>query len=106
MRKLGVNYIVIGRNTTLKYDEIDKAILEKHEIIVNCTPLGSYPKTYEHPNLPYKYLNTKHLLFDLIYNPSETKFIKLGKLQKCCVKNGLEMLKIQANLSWDIWNSK
>ncbi|MBE51220.1 MAG: shikimate dehydrogenase [Flavobacteriales bacterium] len=106
MRKLGINHIVIGRNTELTYDDIDKEILEKYEIIVNCTPLGSYPKLYEYPNLPYKYLNTKHLLFDLIYNPSITEFIKLGKRQKCCVKNGLEMLEIQANLSWDIWNSK
>ena len=74
-------------------------------IIVNTTPLGMTPDIKNYPKIPYEALTEKHLLFDLIYNPKETLFLKYGRVNKACTKNGFEMLQIQAETSWNIWNT-
>ena len=74
-------------------------------IFVNASPIGTYPNILEAPNIPYKYLNSKHLLFDLIYNPKETEFLKRGKLYGSKTSNGLKMLKYQADKSWELWST-
>ena len=77
---------------------------DSHKVIINTTPLGSYPNINSFPKIPYDYLGKDHLLFDLTYNPQETKFLEYGKAKGATIKNGLEMLKIQAEESWKIWN--
>ena len=74
------------------------------QIIVNATPVGMYPRANEYPNIPYEYLTPNHLLYDLLYNPDTTLFMKKGADKGAIVKNGLEMLLLQAFASWDIWN--
>ena len=101
---LGIKYITANRNTSFDYLDLTKEVTEKHDIIINTTPEGSFPKINEFPKIPYAYLNESYLLFDLIYNPKETKFISYGKKVNAKTKNGLEMLQIQAEESWNIWN--
>ena len=79
--------------------------IKNTDIIVNASPIGTYPNILEAPNIPYKYLNSKHLLFDLIYNPKETEFLKRGKLYGSKTSNGLKMLKYQADKSWELWST-
>ena len=88
----------------MSYEEIDAKTMQEHLLIVNTTPLGMYPNTNECPNIPYSFLTKAHLLFDLVYNPEETLFIQNGLRQNASVKNGLEMLHLQAEESWAIWN--
>ena len=78
---------------------------KKHKIIVNCTPLGTSPATEKCPDIPYQFLNDKHLLYDLIYNPEVTTFLQKGKEKGATIKNGYEMLQLQAEESWRIWNN-
>ena len=104
LKKLGIKYKTVNRNTNFCYSDLTKEMIEYYTIIINATPEGSYPKIEKYPNIPYEYLNKKHLLFDLIYNPKETKFLTYGKSRGAKIKNGLEMLKIQAEESWNIWN--
>jgi shikimate dehydrogenase len=86
------------------YSEIDSETLKKNKLIINCTPLGKFPEVNLFPPLPYEFLDSENFLFDLNYNPSETKFLQLGKMQGCTLQNGLEMLHLQAEASWNIWN--
>jgi shikimate dehydrogenase len=79
-------------------------IIQSHTLIVNTTPLGMYPNVNEAPHIPYDLLNSEHYLYDLIYNPEETLFLKKGKESGAHIKNGLEMLVLQAEKSWEIWN--
>ena len=104
LNKLGIKYKTVSRNTRFDYYNITKEITNSYTIIINTTPLGSYPNINNYPLIPYEYLTKNHLLFDLIYNPKETKFLSYGKAQHAQTKNGLEMLKIQAEESWNIWN--
>lgn len=94
-----------GKNGALRYEELTPEIMADHLVIVNCTPLGMYPKVNFCPNIPYDQLTPKHLLYDLLYNPNETLFMKKGQEQGAVTKNGLEMLLLQAFISWNIWNS-
>mgnify|MGYP001200217509 CR=1 FL=1 len=103
--KLNIDFQLISRNSKLDYHNITKEILEFVDIIVNCTPLGTYPKINEYPTIPYSLLNSKHLLYDLVYNPKQTKFLTFGLEKNCIIKNGEEMLSLQAEKSWEIWNS-
>ena len=105
LNKLNMKFKVVSRGSLMDYSDLSKEIIEKNEIIINCTPVGTYPNHNEYPPIPYKYLNPKHLLFDLVYNPSQTKFLSFGLKYNSEIKNGLEMLKIQADESWKIWNS-
>lgn len=87
----------------LAYDEINEAVLAKHQLIVNTTPLGTFPKVDNCPDIRYDKLSSNHLLLDLIYNPEKTLFLTKGEAQGCAIKNGLDMLKVQAEKSWDLW---
>jgi shikimate dehydrogenase len=90
----------------ITYEEISPKILEQYTVIVNTTPVGMYPKIDDCPHIPYELLTPDHLLYDLLYNPDETLFMRKGKEQGATVKNGLEMLLLQAFASWEIWNRK
>lgn len=81
----------------------EPSILREHRLIINCTPLGTYPKVDTCPDLPYSNLESSHLLYDLVYNPEETLYLHHGRLAGCATKNGLEMLHLQALAAWDIW---
>ncbi len=86
------------------YNSLTEAIINKFQIIINCTPLGTFPEIDLHPDIPYEGITDSHLLYDLIYNPSETKFLKLGKSQGASICNGSDMLKFQAEKAWEIWD--
>lgn len=105
LKKINVQYKTVNRNSSFDYSEINKKTIESHDIIINTTPLGTPPEIKKYPDIPYKYINKKHLLFDIVYNPKETKFLKFGKKNNAFTINGLQMLKIQAEESWRIWNS-
>lgn len=87
------------------YEELNEHILNAFKLIVNCTPLGIYPKIEEFPNIPYQFVSEQHLCYDLIYNPEETLFLKKSKEHGATIINGLNMLKLQADKAWEIWNS-
>ena len=107
--KMGVEYKFVSRskksNEVLTYDELTKEIIEEYTIIIDSTPLGTYPEVDTCPNIPYQHLSENHLLYDLTYNPEITKFLKLGKDKGAQIKNGYQMLELQAEKSWEIWNS-
>ena len=81
-------------------------ILKEYTVIVNCSPVGMYPKVDQCPSLPYECLTASHLLYDIVYNPTTTLFMKRGAEQGATVKNGIEMLERQAIASWEFWNAK
>jgi len=106
--KMNIKFKFVSRKVTegmFLYSMLNKQILDEYTIIVNSTPLGTHPNIEESPNIPFQFINNKHLLFDLIYNPEETKFLSEGKKRGAIIKNGLEMLQLQAEKSWEIWNS-
>jgi shikimate dehydrogenase len=88
------------------YSELNEHFINAFKLIINCTPLGLYPKIEECPNIPYEFITSEHLLYDLIYNPEETLFLKKGKEKGAITINGLNMLKLQADKAWEIWNTK
>lgn len=85
------------------YNELNEYVLSAFKLIVNCTPLGLFPVVEKCPDIPYQYLTSEHLMYDLIYNPEETLFLKKGKVQGAVTINGLNMLKLQADKAWEIW---
>ena len=91
---------------TIEYSHITADTIKEYNVIVNCTPCGMYPHADECPNLPYDAMDSHTLLYDLIYNPDETLFMKKGKEHGAVVKNGLEMLLLQAFASWQFWNDE
>ena len=105
LKTLNIEYKIVSRKSLFDYSDISIKSIGYYDVIINTTPLGTYPKTADFPQIPYKQLNENHLLFDLIYNPIESTFLRLGKTRNCSIKNGLEMLEIQAESSWNIWNS-
>lgn len=105
---MGFDYQYVSRTKTetiLSYSDLDRNIISNHLLIINCTPLGTFPKVQEFPNIPYQFLTSDHLLFDLIYNPRETEFLKMGHAKGARVANGLKMLEYQAKKAWSIWKS-
>lgn len=107
--KMGINFQQVSRNrsdNSLAYGDLTREIIEAHKIIINTTPLGTFPKVEECPPLPYQYLSSRHLLYDLVYNPAVTTFLNHGLTHHCHIKNGLEMLHLQAEKAWEIWNGK
>lgn len=107
LKQLGIQTQLVSRSATanqLSYDQLQPARYETHHIIVNTTPLGMSPSIETYPPLHYNHLNETHLLYDLVYNPDETRFLQFGKQQGCLTKNGLEMLHLQAEEAWRIWN--
>ncbi|MGD9931069.1 MAG: shikimate dehydrogenase [Mangrovibacterium sp.] len=110
LEKLGIAYVSASIEAELfdneiRYEQIDSQLLKDHLVIINATPLGTFPKVDTCANIPYEHLTADHVLFDLVYNPEETLFMKKGKAQGAAVKNGLEMLHLQAIKAWEIWNS-
>ena len=109
LKSLGLQTVFVSRYErpeTIQYEKITPDIIKEYSVIVNCTPCGMYPHVDECPNLPYDAMNTHTILYDCIYNPDETLFMKKGKQYGATVKNGLEMLLLQAYASWDFWNEK
>ncbi len=108
LKKLTIDYKIVSRTATsegmIRYEDINEEIIKEYTIIINSTPLGTYPKTEEAPSIPYKFLTSKHYLFDLVYNPPLTKFLQLGKERGTTIQNGYDMLTIQAEENWKIWN--
>jgi len=102
--KNGINFKVFSRNLKLKFSDITEEVILKNEIIINTTPLGMHPNSNTFANLPYNAINTKHLLYDLVYNPKESQFLKKGRRMGAQIKNGIQMLNLQAKESWKIWN--
>lgn len=109
LQQLGIAYKVVSRvlhgNSSLTYNDLDRNILEQHFLIVNTTPMGMYPYTDSCPDIPYQFLSQKHILYDLVYNPARTLFLQKGEERGTAIKNGEEMLLLQAEESWRIWNS-
>jgi shikimate dehydrogenase len=107
LHKMGIKTQYVSRKkglNNLTYDDLTEKILKDHKLIVNCTPLGTHPDVHQKPNLKYAQLTSAHVLFDLIYNPTETAFMKAGKKAGAKVGNGENMLVAQAEASWHLWN--
>jgi shikimate dehydrogenase len=108
LKELGIDFKFVSRSpkeNQFTYTDLNKDIIEKHTVLVNCTPLGTFPNIEEKPNIPYQYIGAEHLLFDLIYNPDKTAFLLEGESRGAQIKNGDKMLELQAEKSWEIWNS-
>ena len=109
LKSLGLETVFVSRYRrpeTICYEDITPEVIKEYNVIVNCTPLGMFPKTEECPALPYEAMDEHTILYDLIYNPDETLFMKKGAERGANVKNGLEMLLLQAFASWEFWNGK
>jgi shikimate dehydrogenase len=106
LEKLHIEYSYVSRNknTNYTYNTLTTEIIKEHHIIINCTPLGTFPEIEEYPNIPYDGISNEHLLYDLIYNPKETTFLKKEKKQGAQIINGIKMLELQAEKAWRIWN--
>lgn len=108
LKDLGISYRFVSRSAKdarqMSYKQLTPEHINTHQIIINATPLGTFPDIEACPDIPYKALDETHILFDLIYNPEQTKFLRLGKGQKARTINGSQMLKYQAEKSWRIWN--
>ncbi len=105
-KKLGLETLFVSRSARegmITYEEVTAEVLKEYEVIVNCSPVGMFPHVDECPALPYEAMNENNLLYDLVYNPLETLFMKKGAAQGATVKNGLEMLHLQAIASWEFW---
>lgn len=106
LKQLGLEVQYVSRhesNIAISYEQLTPQIIAEHNVIVNCTPIGMFPHIEECPNIPYEKLTPNHLLFDLIYNPDVTLFMRKGIEQGAIAKNGLEMLRLQAIAAWEIW---
>ena len=104
----GIECLTVSRHSSqgsITYSDLTTDIIASHNVIINCTPLGMYPKIYSRPDLPYGAIGTGHLLYDMVYNPMETLFLKAGLERGATVCNGLNMLRLQAEASWAIWNA-
>lgn len=109
LENLGIEWTYVSRNSgpdRLTYSQLTPMILKEYMVIVNCSPVGMYPKVDQCPSLPYECLTASHLLYDVVYNPTTTLFMKRGAEQGATVKNGIEMLERQAIASWEFWNAK
>jgi len=107
--KRGFKVVFVSRkpknNSEISYDALTEKLIESTKLIVNCTPLGTYPNTESAPDIPYQYLHKNQVLFDLVYNPSQTNFLSKGLEKGTLIKNGYDMLVFQAEKSWEIWHS-
>ena len=109
LKSLGIESVLVSRYErpgAIQYSSITPDVVREYQVIVNCTPLGMFPKIDTCPPLPYEALDERNILYDLIYNPDETLFMKRGAAQGAAVKNGLEMLLLQAFASWEYWQGK
>jgi len=110
LENLQIDTILVSRNPEekgeLSYNDLDDDVMDNYKIIVNTTPIGTYPNIEGCPAIPFELITPRHLLFDLVYNPEITEFLKQGKKRGASISNGLEMLHLQALASWEIWNQK
>lgn len=109
LSSLDITPVLVSRHKakgTLTYDQVNKEVIKDNKLIINTTPLGMYPYVLDYPDIPYDFLTHDHLCYDLIYNPEKTKFLSLCEEQGAKIKNGLEMLHLQADISWKIWTGK
>lgn len=107
LRKLGIPYHIVSRregSQVITYDDLTEAVIEDHRLIINTTPLGMSPNADSYPQLSYSAITSDHVAYDLVYNPEITLFMQKCKMQGASIKNGLEMLHLQADRSWEIWN--
>lgn len=108
LNELGITYKLVSRtgneNSIVQYSQLTENIISDNLLIINTSPVGTFPDIDKCPDIPYHFLTSKHLLFDLIYNPSETKFLRLGREAGAATLNGSKMLELQAEKSWEIWN--
>jgi len=107
LENLNIIYKLVSRTPQagqLHYQDLTEEVLVSHTLIINTTPLGTYPQVDTCPDIPYKFLSENHYLFDLVYNPAETLFLRKGREAGAQTKNGYEMLVLQAEISWQIWN--
>ena len=109
LKRNKIKYKFVSRNPEgkkeISYDSLTQEVMEKHTIIINSTPLGTFPDVDKCPNIPYQFITKNHILYDLIYNPAITTFLSKGNEKEAITKNGLQMLELQAEESWRIWNS-
>ena len=106
--KLSVPYQFISRNSsenTLSYSELSVEVIKRNNLVINTTPLGTSPETERYPDIPLEGISSQHIIFDLIYNPEETRLMKLASERGAKTLNGYRMLELQAEKSWSIWNS-
>lgn len=110
LKKWKIGYHIVSRqlkeDSTLTYADIGKQVMDEYTLIINTTPLGMYPNTTTCPGIPYQFINEKHLLFDMVYNPVKTVFLQKGEEQGATIKNGYDMLGLQAEENWRIWNDQ
>lgn len=107
--KMGIEAAFVSRTADehmYSYEELDELVLREYQLIINCTPIGTYPNVSDCPDVPIGAINSQHLVFDLIYNPPVTRLMELSKVRGATVLNGLKMLEIQADEAWKIWNMK
>ena len=109
LRKLGIYFKIVSRKihdgSELVYEDLDEEIIRDHLLIINTTPLGMYPQVKDSPMIPYQYIGPDHYLYDLVYNPGKTVFLQKGEHMGATIRNGEDMLMIQAEASWKIWNA-
>lgn len=107
LMKLGIGFQLVSRKTgsgLFSYDALTESVMHSHNIIINTTPLGTFPEVNDAPPIPFGWLTSRHLLFDLVYNPEKTRFLEEGEKRGAQIVNGYEMLVLQAEESWRIWN--
>ena len=108
LEKLKISYKIVSRKLTggsgITYHDLNESTIDEHKLIINTTPLGTFPNINDCPDIPYRFLTPQHLLYDLVYNPVKTLFLQKGEASGAAIKNGYEMLVLQAEESWRIWN--
>lgn len=108
LKEMNIPFLQVSRTPSkgmIAYEDIDQSILDVHTLLINTSPVGMYPDVTKAPAIPYAFIGTDHYLFDLVYNPARTRFLQEGALRGAAVENGSDMLVIQAEASWEIWNS-
>jgi shikimate dehydrogenase len=119
LREIGVECVFVSRSSTLdsarsdnathrtilSYSDINEHVMAMCKLIVNCSPVGTFPNVNDAPEIPYEYVTKDHFLYDLVYNPEETEFLKRGRAKGALTLNGMDMLKMQAEAAWQIWNT-
>lgn len=111
LQKLHINYLLVSRQAQTKtdhinYKDLNKVVVDEYTLIVNTSPVGTHPAVDECPDIPYEFITNKHYLFDLVYNPAKTLFLQKGEALGAAIENGYEMLELQAEESWRIWNDE
>ncbi|SRR5690606_7814366 len=109
LQNLGIEFLSVSRTPAeeqVSYRELNPELMQEYPLIVNTTPLGTFPDTAQCPDIPYEALSERNLLYDLVYNPPETLFLKKGREKGSAIVNGMEMLRLQAEKAWEIWTEK